>query len=101
MGATLTTARVGETMEANGDFWSTYGWHPRSACAAAATLDVFEERGEELFANATTLGAHARERLTFMPFTSEVNVRGVGYDFTAPFRREAFELRRAPQLHVK
>jgi 4-aminobutyrate aminotransferase-like enzyme len=79
MGATLMTARVGETMEDNGDFWSTYGWHPRSVCAAAATLDVFEERGDELFANATTLGAHARERLAFMPFTSEVNVRGVGF----------------------
>jgi hypothetical protein len=34
MGATLMTARVGETMEDNGDFWSTYGWHPRSVCAA-------------------------------------------------------------------
>jgi 4-aminobutyrate aminotransferase-like enzyme len=79
MGATLMTARVGETMEDNGDFWSTYGWHPRSVCAAAATLDVFEERGEELLANATTLGAHARERLTFMPFASEANVRGVGF----------------------
>ena len=49
MGATLMTARVGKTMEDNGDFWSTYGWHPRSVCAAAATLDVFEEAGEELF----------------------------------------------------
>jgi 4-aminobutyrate aminotransferase-like enzyme len=79
MGATLMTARVGETMEENGNFWSTYGWHPRSVCAAAATLDVFEERGDELFANATTLGAHARERLASMPFTSEVKVRGVGF----------------------
>lgn len=79
MGATLMTARVGQTMEDSGEFWSTYGWHPRSVCAAAATLDVFEERGEELFTNATTLGEHARERLTSMPFTSEVNVRGIGF----------------------
>jgi len=79
MGATLMTARLGETMEDNGDFWSTYGWHPRSVCAAAATLDVFEERGQELFANATTLGSRARERLTSMPFTSDVNVRGIGF----------------------
>ena len=49
-------------MEEKGDFWSTYGWHPLSLCAASATLDVLEERGEELFANAMTLGAHARER---------------------------------------
>ena len=75
-------------MERNGDFWSTYGWHPRSVCAAFATLGVFEERGEELFANATTLGAHARERLTFMPFTSEVNVRGVGFIIGVELEKE-------------
>jgi 4-aminobutyrate aminotransferase-like enzyme len=79
MGATLMTARVGKEMEENGDFWSTYGWHPRAVCAAEATLDVFEERGDEMFANTTTLGAHARERLTFMPFASKAEVRGVGF----------------------
>lgn len=79
MGATLMTARVGKIMEENGDFWSTYGWHPRSISAAAATLDVFEEEGEELLANAMTLGAHARERLGFMPFVSKAKVRGIGF----------------------
>jgi len=79
MGATLMTARVGKTMEDKGEFWSTYGWHPRSVCAAEATLDVFEKRGEELFASATTLGAHARERLSFMPFASKAKVNGIGF----------------------
>ena len=79
MGATLMTSRIGKTMEANGDFWSTYGWHPRSVCAAAATLDVFEECGEDLFEKATTLGTHARERLAAMPFASKANVRGIGF----------------------
>ncbi len=45
------TARIGKAMEENGNFWSTYGWHPRSVCAATATLDVFEESAETLFAN--------------------------------------------------
>ena len=51
----------------------------RSICAAGAALDVFEERGEELFANAMTLGAHARERLAFMPFASKAKVNGIGF----------------------
>jgi hypothetical protein len=34
------------------------------------------------------LGAHARERLTYMPFTSEVNVRGVGFIIGVELERE-------------
>ena len=38
MGAMLTTAAVGRSMEEKGSFYSTYGWHPLSVAAALATL---------------------------------------------------------------
>lgn len=79
MGAMLTTARVAKAMEECGDFYSTYGWHPRSVAAATATLDYFAAYGDVLFDNAIALGEHARTRLASMPFASRATVRGLGF----------------------
>jgi len=38
MGAMLASAAVGRSMQKEGAFYSTYGWHPRSVEIAIATL---------------------------------------------------------------
>jgi acetylornithine/succinyldiaminopimelate/putrescine aminotransferase len=37
-GATITTAAVAKSMEENGSYYSTCGWHPRSVRVAIATI---------------------------------------------------------------
>jgi acetylornithine/succinyldiaminopimelate/putrescine aminotransferase len=75
MGAMIATPEVAESMQENGSFYSTYGWHPLSVDAAIATLRYLGEHGERLFRAAEETSEYFRERLSRMEFREPVRLR--------------------------
>ena len=65
MGATMMTASVGRSMERDGSFYSTYGWHPRSVAAAIASLRYLKANKRRLFADDLFAGFYRRIRAAF------------------------------------
>ena len=78
MGATMMTAAVGRSMERDGSFYSTYGWHPLSVHMAIANLRVLIKTRKALLGHVNELGAYFRERLAEMKFNSPPVVRSQG-----------------------
>jgi acetylornithine/succinyldiaminopimelate/putrescine aminotransferase len=85
MGAMIATEAVARSMEKNGAFYSTYGWHPRSVEAAIATLRYIMKNEKRLFAQVAAMSDYFQTRLEAMSFErkAEIRVRGlaIGIDF--------------------
>lgn len=64
-------------------YFNTFGGNPVSCAAAMAVLDVIAE--EALVANAASVGAHARARLSELSHPMLAEVRGAGLFFGAEF----------------
>jgi len=85
MGAMLATAEVASSMEEDGSFYSTYGWHPRSTAAAIATLKYIVRNEKRLIAQLTATAQYFAMRLAAMTFRRDVEIRqrglAIGLDF--------------------
>ena len=85
MGAMIATAEVAGSMEEDGSFYSTYGWHPRSTAVAIATLKFIIRHEKKLIANVTATAEYFAMRLAAMNFRHDVEVRqrglAIGLDF--------------------
>lgn len=85
MGAMLTTAAVGRSMEEKGNFYSTYGWHPLSVAAALATLRPLRRRRKSFLEHVNALSELFANRLASIPFRTipEIRVKGlaIGLEF--------------------
>jgi adenosylmethionine-8-amino-7-oxononanoate aminotransferase len=66
MGALLTTAAVAKSMQQKGNFYSTYGWHPRSVGIALAALGEIAKHRDRLLAQVAQTSRDFRERLSRM-----------------------------------
>jgi acetylornithine/succinyldiaminopimelate/putrescine aminotransferase len=75
LGAMLASAKVARSMEKDGAFYSTYGWHPRSVEAAIATLRYINRNERRLFAGMAKVSEYFRTRLEAMAFKREAEVR--------------------------
>jgi acetylornithine/succinyldiaminopimelate/putrescine aminotransferase len=75
MGATMMTAGVGRSMEREGSFYSTYGWHPLSVHMAIANLRLLIKHRKALLDHVTEMAAYFRQRLSEMKFKSSPAVR--------------------------
>ena len=60
MGATLMSAPVARSMEEEGSFYSTYGWHPRSVDLSIAALRYLIKHKDRLLRNAAMLATTSR-----------------------------------------
>jgi acetylornithine/succinyldiaminopimelate/putrescine aminotransferase len=78
MGAMLATATVGKTMEAKGEFYSTYGWHPRSTDVAIASLRRIIRDKRKLLAHVAATSDYFRERIGAIEFGSKVTLNMLG-----------------------
>jgi acetylornithine/succinyldiaminopimelate/putrescine aminotransferase len=78
MGAMLATAAVGETMEAKGEFYSTYGWHPRSTDVAIASIRRILRDKRKLLAQVAATSDYFRERIGEMEFGSKLTLNMLG-----------------------
>jgi acetylornithine/succinyldiaminopimelate/putrescine aminotransferase len=78
MGAMLATAAVGKMMEAKGEFYSTYGWHPRSTDVAIASLRRIIRDKRKLLAHVAATSDYFRERIGAIEFGSKVTLNMLG-----------------------
>jgi acetylornithine/succinyldiaminopimelate/putrescine aminotransferase len=85
MGAMIATQEVARSMEEDGAFYSTYGWHPRSTAVAITTLKYIIRNEKKLVANVTATAQYFAMRLAAMRFRHDVEVRqrglAIGLDF--------------------
>jgi acetylornithine/succinyldiaminopimelate/putrescine aminotransferase len=63
MGALLTTKAVAESMEEDGSFYSTFGWHPLSTAVAIANVRCWKQNERRILAHVARLSALFRDRL--------------------------------------
>jgi acetylornithine/succinyldiaminopimelate/putrescine aminotransferase len=68
LGAMITTEEVGESLEEDGNIWSTFGWHPRSVAVAIATLRYLTRNKKKLLDNVDQISLYIVERLLVMDF---------------------------------
>jgi acetylornithine/succinyldiaminopimelate/putrescine aminotransferase len=78
MGAMIATAAVAKSMEEDGAFYSTYGWHPRSADIAIRTLRYLIRNEKRLMRGVASMSEYCRTRLSAMRFGADAEVRAVG-----------------------
>ena len=75
LGAMLCTPAIARTMEREGSFYSTYGWHPRSVHAALATLRYMISHGKSLYENAEAVSGYCCERLHRAAWRGDATIR--------------------------
>ena len=78
MGAMIATAAVAKSMEEDGAFYSTYGWHPRSTDIAIRTLRYLVRNEKRLLRGVANMSEYFRTRLSAMRFGPGAEVRAVG-----------------------
>jgi 4-aminobutyrate aminotransferase-like enzyme len=80
LGAAITTAEIGDAVQPELPFYSTYAWHPLAVEAALATLEVFEREHSALLANVAERSAQIVSRLSAMAWPRtpvELRVKGL------------------------
>jgi acetylornithine/succinyldiaminopimelate/putrescine aminotransferase len=88
MGAMLTTAAVGRSMEEKGSFYSTYGWHPLSVAAALATLRPLQRGRKSFLERVNALSRLFASRLASIPFRTTPKIRVKGMAIALEFDSE-------------
>jgi adenosylmethionine-8-amino-7-oxononanoate aminotransferase len=66
LGAMLATEDVAKSMEEDGEFYSTYGWHPRSTAAAIASVRYMKRHQTAILDHVNLLSEYFRQRLLEM-----------------------------------
>jgi acetylornithine/succinyldiaminopimelate/putrescine aminotransferase len=74
LGATLTTGEVADSLEEDGNFYSTYGWHPRSTDVAIATVRYIQRNKRRLLAHVAEISEYFRSRLAEMEFNEPAGI---------------------------
>lgn len=79
MGAVISTDEIAESMEEDGTFYSTYGWHPFATHVAIANVRWIIQNKRRLLNGVALTSAYFRDRLSTMDFGEEVkfNIRGL------------------------
>jgi len=88
MGAMLTSAAVGRSMQEKGSFYSTYGWHPLSVAAALAALCLLQRRRKSLLEHVNALSELFANRLASIPFRTTPKIRVKGLAIALEFDSE-------------
>ena len=78
LGALLASEEVARSMQEEGSFYSTYGWHPRSVAAAIRTLRYIIRHEKRLLAGVAKTSDYFRMRLGTMAFGREAEIRTAG-----------------------
>ena len=78
MGAMLATPAVGKTMESKGEFYSTYGWHPRSTDVAIASIRRIIRDKRMMLAQVAQMSDYFRERIGEIEFESKMTLNMIG-----------------------
>jgi acetylornithine/succinyldiaminopimelate/putrescine aminotransferase len=90
MGAMLATAAVGRTMESKGEFYSTYGWHPRSTHVAIASIRRIIRDKRKLLAQVAGTSDYFRERIGKIEFGSNLTLNMLGLAICLNFNSDKY-----------
>ena len=79
IGAMIATPEVGRTMQQDGEYYSTYGWHPLSTDVAIASLKYIRRNRRRLLANVNAMSDYFRDRLLAIEFEepARLNIMGL------------------------
>ncbi len=88
MGAAIMTEPVARSMEEEGSFYSTFGWHPYSVHAALATLRYWRRHENRILRHVEKIGALFRGRLGRMKFDGLRELRVQGLAIALEFENE-------------
>jgi acetylornithine/succinyldiaminopimelate/putrescine aminotransferase len=96
IGAVIATAPIAASMEEqDGNFYSTYGWHPRSVAAAIATLRALKSNRRRLLASIAEMSEYFRVRLLQLEFEQPAAIRiqglAIGIDVGAEDYADAIQ----------
>jgi acetylornithine/succinyldiaminopimelate/putrescine aminotransferase len=97
MGATLMSAPVARSMEEEGSFYSTYGWHARSVAVSIGALRYLSKNKDRLLRNAARLSDYFAERLAQIDFKQRATIRTKGLAIAIEFEKEDY----AAAVHEK
>jgi 4-aminobutyrate aminotransferase-like enzyme len=98
MGAMIATAPVAKSMEKDGSFWSTFGWHPRSVAVAIATLRHMTANRRALMANVSAMSTRFVERLASLSAEPDaISAAGLAISVDVGSERRAERIRSACQ----
>jgi acetylornithine/succinyldiaminopimelate/putrescine aminotransferase len=91
MGAMMTNAAVGRSMQERGHFYSTYGWHPMSVAAALATLRPLRRGRRRFLTHVNALSALFATQLAAIRFQQkpQIRIRGLAIALDFASQREA------------
>ena len=89
MGALLATREVATSLEKDGNFYSTFGWHPRSVAAALASVRFLVRHQRRLLAHVAELSGLFAQRLSAMKLDGLKALRVQGLAIGLEFEAEA------------
>ena len=88
MGATIMTDPVARSMEEDGSFYSTFGWHPYSVHAALATLRYWRRHESQILRHVAAMSELFRTRIGHMKFDGLREMRVQGLAIALEFESE-------------
>jgi acetylornithine/succinyldiaminopimelate/putrescine aminotransferase len=101
MGSMIASAAVAKSMQEDGAFYSTYGWHPRSVDIAIRTLRYIIRNEKRLLRGVAQMSEYFRTRLSAMHFGGDAELRIVGLAIGIDFHDEKAAQRLADRCRRK
>jgi adenosylmethionine-8-amino-7-oxononanoate aminotransferase len=90
MGAVLASVSVAKTMREEGEFYSTYGWHPLATHVALANVRAITRSKKALLDHIAALSAHFEARLRTMRFRQEPDLNIIGLAIGISFEDDGY-----------
>jgi 4-aminobutyrate aminotransferase-like enzyme len=90
LGAVIATPAVAKSMEDNGTFYSTYGWHPRSVEAAIATIRYIIAHRTRLLEQVARTSDYFLTRLSQFEFKGDTAIRMRGLAIAVDVKDEDY-----------
>jgi len=90
IGGLLVREDLAETLEQDGNVYSTYGWHPLSVDVAITNLRWIKRNQDRLLRQVERTGAYFAERIRAMAFPEEPELRWRGLAIAVDVRDEKY-----------
>jgi acetylornithine/succinyldiaminopimelate/putrescine aminotransferase len=101
IGGLLVREDLAETLEQDGNVYSTYGWHPLSVDIAIANLRWIKRNQSRLLRQVDRTSSYFVERLRAMAFPEEPEVRWRGLAIAVDVRDEKYAARVAKRCRAR
>jgi acetylornithine/succinyldiaminopimelate/putrescine aminotransferase len=101
IGGLLLRDDLAETLEQDGNVYSTYGWHPLSVDVAIANLRWIKRNQKRLLRHVDRAGTYFAERIREMPFREEPELRWRGLAIAVDVRDEKYAERVAKKCRAR